>query len=230
MRISCRAAGAAAGVTLALGATAALAAPAANAAPATASKAAAATNHGHAHGTVSLVSVLLADKTGFDRNGNDFDILTAAVKAVLKAKPTSSVGVLANGKVALTAFLPNDQAFRVLVKDLTKTSPASERAVFAAVAGLGIPTVEKVLLYHVVPGKTITARQALKSDKAVLTTAAGPTIKVRVTGKGLFIQDQDYNSRNPQVIATDVNKGNRQIAHVINRVLRPVDLPPLRHH
>jgi uncharacterized surface protein with fasciclin (FAS1) repeats len=232
MRISRRAAGAAAGVTLALGASTAVAAPAANAASAQASTAAAssvAATH-HKLGTRSLVSVLLADRTGYDANGKDFDILTAAVKAVLTAKPNSAVGVLGNGKVALTAFIPNDDAFRILVRDLAGKSPKSEADVFKAVAGLGIPTVEKVLLYHVVPGKTITAKVALRSNNAYLTTAAGPTIKVRVTKSGLFLQDKDPNSRNPKVIAVDINKGNRQIAHAINRVLRPLDLPPVAKH
>ena len=171
--------------------------------------------------------MLLADKSGFDTNGKDFDILTAAVKAVLKAKPKSAVGVLANGKVALTAFIPNDNAFRILVRDLTATSPKSEAAAFTAVASLGIPTVEKVLLYHVVPGRTITAKVALRSNQARLRTAAGAKVKVRVTRSGLFLQDKDPNSRNPRVIAADINKGNRQIAHAIDRVLRPLDLPPV---
>jgi uncharacterized surface protein with fasciclin (FAS1) repeats len=233
MRIPRRAAGAAAGVTLALGVTTALAAPAANAAPAQASTAAAASvaaTHHHKLGTKSLVAVLLADRTGYDTNGKDFDILTAAVKAVLTAKPNSAVGVLANGKVRLTAFIPTDNAFRSLVKDLTGTSPKSEADVFKAVASLGIPTVEKVLLYHVVPCRTITAKVALRSNHAHLRTAAGASIKVRVTRKGLFLVDKDPNSRNPKVIAVDINKGNRQIAHAINRVLRPLDLPPVAKH
>ena len=202
--------------------------------PARASAAAAAsvaaTHHHHKLGTKSLVSVLLADRTGYDTNGKDFDILTAAVKAVLTAEPHSKVGVLADGKVRLTAFLPNDNAFRILVKDLTGTSPKSEADVFKAVASLGIPTVEKVLLYHVVPCTTITAKVALRSNYARLRTAAGPSIRIHVTRKGLFLQDKDHNSRNPKVIVTDINKGNRQIAHGIDRVLRPLDLPPVAKH
>jgi uncharacterized surface protein with fasciclin (FAS1) repeats len=232
MRISRRAAGTAAGVTLALGVTTALAAPAANAAPAPAKAGAvtSAATHYHHLGTRSLVTVLTADKNGFDRNGKDFDVLTAAVKAVLAAKPTSAVGVLADGKVRLTAFIPNDNAFKLLVKDLTGKAPNSEAATFKAVASLGIPTVEKVLLYHVVPGATITARIALKSNNALLKTAEGGLIKVRVTGKGLFLQDKDPNARNPKVVVVDINKGNRQIAHAIDRVLRPIDLPPVAKH
>jgi uncharacterized surface protein with fasciclin (FAS1) repeats len=172
----------------------------------------------------------MADKSGFDRNGNDFDILTAAVKAVLAAKPKSAVGVLANGKVRLTAFIPTDNAFRSLVSDLTGKSPSSEQDVFKAAASLGIPTVEKVLLYHVVPGATITAKQASRSNGVWLKTAAGASIKVRVVHGRIYLQDKDPNARNPRVVAADVNKGNRQIAHAINRVLRPVDLPPVAKH
>jgi uncharacterized surface protein with fasciclin (FAS1) repeats len=233
MRISRRAAAAAAGAALAVGVTGALTAPAASAAPAApaapaAASVAAATSH-HL-GTRSLVTVLLADKSGFDRNSKDFDILTAAVKAVLAAKPHSPVGVLANGKVALTAFIPTDDAFRYLVRDLTGKGPRSEAAVFKAVASLGIPTVEKVLLYHVVPGVTIPAKVALKANNVQLKTALGLKVKVRVVGGRIYLQDKDTNSRNPQVVAADINKGNRQIAHAINRVLRPLDLPPLAHH
>ncbi|MDG4821694.1 fasciclin domain-containing protein [Asanoa sp. WMMD1127] len=180
-------------------------------------------------GTRSLAAVLTADQSGFDRNGSDYDILTAAVQAVLAAKPASAVGVLADGGTALTAFIPNDRAFQTLVADLqhTKRLP-SERASFTAVAGLGIDTVESVLLYHVVPGATIDRRAALKADGATLTTAAGAPIKVDVYGywwKRVKLVDADRSDRDPRVNRFDINKGNRQIAHGIDRVLRPIDLP-----
>ena len=237
MRPSRRVAAAAAGSALAVVASVAVSAPAATAASttttttATSATATAASHHRCHHlGTRSLAQVLLADKSGFDKNGKDFDILTAAVKAVLAAKPTSAVGVLTNGKVALTAFIPTDTAFRRLVRDLTGKSPAKEQDVFKAVASLGVPTVEKVLLYHVVPGRTITAKQAFRSNGAWLKTAEGAHIKVRVVHGRIYLQDKDPNSRNPRVVAGDINKGNRQIAHAINRVLRPVDLPPVASH
>ncbi|HSU34244.1 MAG TPA: hypothetical protein VLJ88_01160 [Propionibacteriaceae bacterium] len=51
----------------------------------------------------------------------------------------------------------------------------------ALASALGVETIESVLLYHVVPGATVTYRQALKSSGAVLSTAlAGSTIKVKV--------------------------------------------------
>ncbi|MBM2615095.1 fasciclin domain-containing protein [Actinoplanes sp. LDG1-06] len=180
-------------------------------------------------GTKSLAAVLTADKSGFDRNGNDYDILTAAVLAVLKAKPSSPVKVLTDGKVALTAFVPNDRAFQILVADLQRSKRLpGEKAAFTAVAGLGIGTVEGILLYHVVPGATIDRKAALKSDGARLKTAAGAAVKVDVSGvcwKRVKLIDADRNDRDPRVVRFDLNKGNRQIAHGIDRVLRPADLP-----
>jgi uncharacterized surface protein with fasciclin (FAS1) repeats len=193
-------------------------APAASAAPA----------HQPKLGTTSLASVLTSDGNTFDRNARDFDIVTEAVLAVLAAKPDSPVGVLADGKTKVTAFVPTDRAFRLLVKDLTGKSYRSEKKVFAAAAGLGIDTVETVLLYHVVPGARITKRVALRSDGAALTTAQGGTVTVNVIchrhNRAVRLIDKDRNDRNPQVVTFNLNKGNRQIAHGINRVLRPIDL------
>lgn len=178
-------------------------------------------------GTRSLAAVLTRDTGGFDRNGGDYDVLTAAVLAVLKAKPQSPVAVLTDGSVALTAFLPTDRAFERLAQDFTGSRALpSERQAFTTVAGLGIDTVEQVLLYHVVPGATIDARTALRSDGAALTTASGGSITVDVQARcRIRLVDADRNDRDPLVVRFDINKGNRQIAHGIDRVLRPADLP-----
>ncbi len=177
-------------------------------------------------GNKSLVSVLTAGQTAFDRDFTDYDILTAAVQAVLKAKPDSAVKVLADGDTAVTAFIPNDKAFQRLVKALTGKTLKTEQAVFNAVAGLGIPTVETVLLYHVVPGTTIDSAAALKANGASLDTALkGKVIKVAVQENPPAITLGDYNKLpDPRVILSqvDINKGNKQIAHGINRVLLPV--------
>src|SRR4051794_4641078 len=63
-------------------------------------------------GNTSLAKVLAADGHKFDKNWGDFDILDAAVSAVLKAKPKSAVKILTQGKKPVTAFLPTDAAFR----------------------------------------------------------------------------------------------------------------------
>lgn len=179
-----------------------------------------------AQGRTSLAAVLTADDSGFDRNHHDYDIVTAAVLAVLDAKPTSAVSVLTQGDVRVTAFIPNDRAFMNLASALTGERVTRESAAFAAVASLGIPTVEKVLLYHVVPGATIDSAAALAANGAALQTAlADKVIRVRVFTHPVRIALRDYNRTlpNPSVILSqvDINAGNRQIAHGIDAVLMP---------
>jgi hypothetical protein len=201
------------------------------AAPSAASAASAAPSAPAPTGTRSLAAVLTANGNGqFDGNPFDYDIVTQAVLAVVGAKPKSPVSLLTKGDVALTAFLPPDFAFRDLVRQLTGKTVASEQDVFNAVAGLGIPTVEAVLLYHVIPGATITSKDAVNADGAKLTTALGSTITVDVIAKWLGLVklvDQDPSDANPYLnpFALNINKGNKQIAHGITAVLRPLDLP-----
>jgi len=63
----------------------------------------------------------------------------------LQARLWTAISSQADGKVPLTAFLPNDRAFGNLVTALTGSRPATEEATFTAVAGLGIDTVEQIL-------------------------------------------------------------------------------------
>ena len=135
-----------------------------------------------------------------------------------------------DGSVALTAFIPNDRAFQVLAKDLTGRWYWSESRVFSELAGaVGIDAIEQVLLYHVVPGATITKRDAVRANGATLTTAQGDTFTVRVYNRWVPVvelRDQDRDDVNPFLNsrALDINKGNKQIAHGIVFVLRPFDL------
>jgi uncharacterized surface protein with fasciclin (FAS1) repeats len=176
-------------------------------------------------GNTSLARVLAADGNHFDHQWGDFDILDRAVRTVLREKPDSPVRTLAQGRERLTAFLPTDRAFRALVGSLTGTRPRTEKRAFVRLAALAdVDTVETVLLYHVVPGATITRRQALRADGAELATAQGGTVTVRVHGRRVALKDADPDARNPRVDAFNLNKGNRQIGHAIDRVLRPVDL------
>ena len=178
-----------------------------------------------AHGTTSLAEVLAADGNRLDHNWRDFDILDKAVHAVLEAKPDSPVAVLADGSTPLTAFLPTDRAFRRLITDLTGDRKATERGVLRTITeAVSVDDLEATLLYHVVPGATVTYRQARHADDARLTTALGPVIRVNVT-REVLLRDRDLDARNPRVLRSlrDLNKGNEQIAHGIGRVLRPID-------
>ena len=201
---------AALGAAVLVGATALVAAPSATAAD---------------EGTTSLATVLKAGQAKFDKDDKDFDILTKAIEAVLANKPDSAVKVLADGSTALTAFIPTDRAFKNLASALTNHTVKTEAGAFKAVAGLGIDTVEAVLLYHVVPGATILSGDALKANGAKLETALdGKVIRVRVTSAPAIILG-DYNPKlaNPRVNLdqVDINKGNMQVAHGINAVLMP---------
>lgn len=174
-------------------------------------------------GTTSLASVLTA-KDSFDNNRKNYDILTAAVLAVLEARPNSAVGLLTDGNVELTAFIPNDGAFKALVKNLTHKMPKTEKAAFNAVAKLGIPAIEEILLYHVVPGPAINSGAALQANGAELATGLeGKVIKVFVRDTNITLVDYNKKLKNPRVLLgqVDINSGNKQLAHGINRVLIP---------
>jgi len=97
-------------------------------------------------------------------------------------------------------------------------------------AQLGVPTIEAVLLYHVAPGATITSAQALKANGAHLKTAQGGTFRVKVyAGPTIELVDADKYMTNAKVVLSqvDINKGNKQIAHGIDRVMLPLPLKPV---
>lgn len=176
----------------------------------------------------SIASLLAADGLEFDGTWKDFDILDQAVNDVLEAKPESPVALLADGSVELTAFAPTDRAFRKLVTDVAGTMPADEETTYELLSTVGVDTIESVLLYHVIPGAPITARQAVKADGTRLTTANGAklTVDYRKKSGRIYLIDRDKDDRNAYVRASqaNLNKGNPQIAHGISEVLRPIDL------
>jgi hypothetical protein len=177
-------------------------------------------------GDTSLAEVLGADGQRLDRNWQDFDIVEAAVFAVLDAEPTSPVGLLADGDTRLTAFVPTDRAFRKLVRSVKGFAPKTEAKTLKQVVKIAgsIDTVETILLYHVVAGQTLTSPKVLAADGEKITTAQGAAFRVHVGERGVFLVDKDRDAANPHVVVIDVNRGNKQVAHGINRVLRPVDL------
>ncbi|EYR65009.1 hypothetical protein N866_19630 [Actinotalea ferrariae CF5-4] len=175
------------------------------------------------HAPTSLAEVLLADGDDFDSDWNDFDIVTQAVVAVATGVEGTPVTVLLDGDVALTAFIPTDRAFRALVQDLSGQKLDSEADVFAAVAALGLPAVEQVLLDHVVLGATVTSAVAVTADGAELGTAGGDTLVVdvrRPNARQTFLLD-GAGARDAHLSPShlDINLGNPQVAHGISEVL-----------
>jgi uncharacterized surface protein with fasciclin (FAS1) repeats len=98
----------------------------------------------------------------------------------------------------LTVFAPTDAAFR-------KVPAATLRKLKANPALL-----RRVLLYHVVSGK-VTAAKVVKLRSAK--TLAGPSVRVRVTGKTVRI--------NTARVTTANVKATNGVIHVIDRVLLP---------
>jgi hypothetical protein len=92
-----------------------------------------------------------------------------------------------------------------------------ERTAFDAVAGLGVDTVEDVLLYHVAPGATIDRKAALKADGVELSTALGATVEVDVKrcwyGRQVRLVDADTSDGDARVVRYDINKGNKPPRH-----------------
>lgn len=176
--------------------------------------------------TTSLAEVLAADGNKLDRDQRDFDVLDRVVRAVLAAKPDSPVAVLADGTQTLTAFLPTDQAFRRLARDLVGPEAGqSERKAFQELAGaVDADTLETVLLYHVVVGQKLDSGIVAESDGAMIETAQGGDITVNVDGKKITIGDLDPTDTDPRVTVVDINSQANQLGHAINRVLRPADL------
>lgn len=176
-------------------------------------------------GLNALTNVLNVAEYDFDADLTDFDILTYLALDVMGAKPNSPVWALADGNVKMTAFIPTDRAFKKLVTALTGETLKRERKIYLAVRALGMDTVEKVLLYHVVLGDPILSETAVAAATAstFLTTAEGSTIRVVFNGDLLKVRDKDLNRINPNVILArvDVNEGNNQVAHPINGVLLP---------
>ena len=175
---------------------------------------------------VSLGDILLGDTSGpenRDADGEDYDILLAQVLRVLEVEPDSPVAVLLDPTVALTAFLPTDDAF--LATGLFPGRVSNEQAFNRRLSSaLTVEEVERVLLGHVVVGQTLDSSVVLASDGASLTTAAGTTLTIDVRDDGsIAIVDDAEGNRDALLVldAIDSNLGQVQIGHTVDRVLLP---------
>ena len=153
-------------------------------------------------GTTSLAEVLGADGQKLDKNWEDFDLVEAAVFAVLDAKPNSPVGLVADGSTRLTVFAPTDAAFRSFVKSIKGFAPKTEAKTLAQVVKIAgsIDTIETILLYHVIAGQTLTSPKVLAAEGDKLTTAQGGAFRVHIGKGGVFLVDKDRDAANPYVV------------------------------
>ena len=173
--------------------------------------------------TMPLTEVLNLSRAGFDDDLGDYDIFTYLFMEVWGAKPLSAVGVISDGYVPLTAFIPTDRAFRKLTTAITGKRLKNESVIANTVMSLGVKAVEQVLLYHVVLGAPIESPTALQANGAVLTSANDQTFKVNVSGTVITLVDKDKTRKNAVVLLgkVDINSGHTQVAHGINQVMLP---------
>ena len=173
--------------------------------------------------TMPLTEVLNLSRAGFDDDLGDYDIFTYLFMEVWGAKPLSAVGVISDGYVQLTAFIPTDRAFRKLTTAITGKVLKNESVIANTVMSLGVKAVEQVLLYHVVLGAQIESPAALQANGAVLTSANDQTFKVNVSGTVITLVDKDKTRKNAVVLLgkVDINSGHTQVAHGINQVMLP---------
>lgn len=136
----------------------------------------------------------------------DKDIVDTAVAAGsfnTLAKALQAAGLIdtlkSNGP--FTVFAPTDEAFAKLPQGTVEALLAD------------IPTLKKVLLYHVVGGKSLPASEVVKLNGKAAKTAEGSAVMIKVAGDKVMVDKAN-------VVKTDVNARNG-IIHVIDTVIIP---------
>lgn len=171
-------------------------------------------------GDRSLVDFLAAD-SGFDKNAQDFDVLDRYVRVMSRRHPDGELRYIADGDRRATMFLPTDLAFSRLVRSVTGRTPTSERATWRAVRDLGLFNVEDRIVYHVVLDRTINRNGLLAARGTRIDVLSGGNVAVYVRDGRVVMGDDNLDARNAVVTASNVNRGNKQVAHAIDRVMRP---------
>lgn len=140
----------------------------------------------------------------FDLNGEDFDVLIAALIA------TDAISIFDG--TDYTVFAPNDQAFY----DLTGTS-SDEDAFNAAVNLLGVAGVEAVLAYHVTDGVR-NSRSVTRARN--ITMLDGNAISARLGFVEALFSEAEFIEGGTDNRLTD------GMVHIIDAVLLPVNPAP----
>lgn len=168
----------------------------------------------------TLLDVLKESGGRFDDDNTDFDMLLAALQA------TGLDAAADDPDAELTVFAPNDAAFVSLAQSLGYEGEDEEGAFQAIVDVAGVlrpedplSFVSDVLSYHVSPGEQ-DSTAVLGADS--IDTLFGSELGV----DGASLVDADPDADDAEIIATDIGASNG-VAHVIDEVLRPLDLPML---
>jgi len=166
----------------------------------------------------TLLDVLKESGGSFDDDNTDFDMLLAALQA------TGLDEAADDPEAELTVFAPNDAAFISLAQSFGYEGDDEEGAFQAIVDAAGVlrpedplSFVSDVLTYHISPGE--------QDSTAVLGSESIDTLLGSELGvEGTTLVDADPDGGNAEIIATDIAASNG-VAHVIDEVLLPLDLP-----
>lgn len=164
--------------------------------------------------TTSITGIVLTSGTGFDTNGDDFDLLREAVVTADLAT------TLDDAHADFTVFAPTDSAFVGLAQGLGYGSDDEEGAwgyLVEALTLLGggdpIAPLTQILTYHVA-GESLQASQVIAAGS--VETLQGGEVTVDLPELVDLGPVRDY----PDLVATDVQATNG-IVHVIDGVLLP---------
>ena len=159
-------------------------------------------------GMVSVAGAPMYANRNIVQNAQQSPIHRTLVAAVVQAQLAETL----SGPGPFTVFAPTDTAFNAV--------PASARA--SLMQDVNRAQLQKVLTYHVVPGRLtaadLMARVRAGNGTANLTTVQGGRLMVHMAGGGLTVMDQSGGTA--RVTQGDVMQSNGVI-HVVDKVLMP---------
>lgn len=134
----------------------------------------------------------------------------ANLTTLIQAVTAAGLGNTLLSQPAMTVFAPTNAAFSKLLSDLGYNS------LNAMVAALGLPTVTKVLGFHVVPATAFSFNLAAGAQQ--VPTLAGEMLIVTRTGNNVTVTDKAGKTFNVVVADVAIENG---VVHVIDGVLLP---------
>lgn len=159
----------------------------------------------------------MASITDIASTNSDFSTLVSVLQYIDGNIPGSDlVGTLSNPGT-YTVFAPTNSAFAKLAADLGYAGDTDEASVITFLTGLGAPTLQQVVLYHV-SGAVLSSTQIAAGTS--VNTLQGEVID---TTELPTLGDLEPDIINPSLVATDIPADNG-VVHVIDRVLLPIDL------
>jgi uncharacterized surface protein with fasciclin (FAS1) repeats len=153
-------------------------------------------------------------ETGGDTNGNDFDIMSYAIRrSGLATTLVPNTTTLPD----FTIFAPTDNAFRTYLGDNAAATAALENAAIATLKAMSEADLANLLKYHIVAGRNLSTD--LQEGKVLNTLLTSESITVSVDAAVITLEDG--NAAADPTVTTVNNINTNGVVHTINGVLRP---------